>query len=333
MQLDYPLTFDLSTLWRDYLWGGSKLKALLPTYPADQPLAELWIVSDRPDEERVGVVANGPLRGTSLRNLMTTCADELLGALQPINGRFPVLIKLLDPAQPFSLQVHPTPKVAAKLGGEAKPEFWTFLPGTAATTRLVAGLKHGVTRTMFESILRGGGDLEPLLQELRPSVGDSLYIPAGRVHSCGAGALIYEVQTNSDTTYRIFDWNRVDAKTGQPRVLHIDEALASIDFFDIEPGLESPTRRTEQGATVDTLVDTPLFTVERWTTSQQVHHEPASHQSFEIVTVIEGSASVSGGGEAVTLAQLGTTLLPASVPGYSIDPTGETVYLRTFVRT
>lgn len=333
MQLNYPLTFDLTTLTRDYLWGGDRLKPFVPGYPADQPLAEIWVVSDRPEEDKIGRIANGPLTGTTLRELMKSRPNELLGRVQAINGKFPLLIKFLDVAQRFSLQVHPPKVVAEELGADTKPECWILLPGTANGGRFYAGLRKGVSRKMFEDALRSGNDLKPLLHTVVPNEGDCLNIPAGRLHSALEGTFVYEVQTNSNTTYRVSDWGRLDPKTGQPRAIHIEEALQSINFDDIEPTVETPIARIEQGAQVELLVDTPDFVIERWTVDEPVTLSPSKQGSFDVVTVVSGQLEVQGGGETVTLDQFGTALLPAALTEYSLKHATPCVFLRTFVRS
>lgn len=333
MQLNYPLTFDLMGLTRNLIWGGSKLKRLVPDYPTEAPLAEIWLVSDRPEDGRVGMVTNGPLAGVTMTELLAWFPNELLGSVKPMNGKFPLLIKLLDTNDAFSLQVHPNDVAAKKLNAESKTEFWAFLDGTDEGAHATAGIKQGVARDIFDSTLRSGADLTPLLHTIALQPGDALHVPAGRLHSMSKGALIYEVQENSNSTYRVFDWNRIDGKTGQPRALHIDEAIASIDFTDVEPTLQAPKKRQQPGATVEQLVDTPYFTIERWTPTEPAIHRQTSGQSFEVITMVEGEATISGGGQNVHLGQFGTTLLPAALKEYSLKHAGGCVFLRTFVRT
>ncbi len=332
MQLTYPLTFDLMGLTRNLLWGGGKLKRLVPNYPEDTPLAEIWVISDRPEDGRIGMVSNGPLAGVSLTELMAWSPSELLGKVKPMNGKFPLLIKFLDTNDAFSLQVHPDDSAAKELNAESKTEFWAFLAGTDPGTYATAGLKHGVTREHFEQTLRSGDDLAPLLHTVPVRDGDCLYVRSGRIHSMSKGALIYEVQENSNTTYRVFDWNRIDVKTGKPRALHVDNAIVSIDFHDFEPNLQKPCIRRDAGATVEELVDTPYFTIERWTTSTIVNHRPAEHGSFEVLTVLEDSAEVSANNEMAQLSKFGTSLIPAAAGTYCVKPKTTVTYLRTFVR-
>lgn len=329
----YPFTFDPDELTQDQLWGGSKLKHLVPGYPNHQPLAELWVVSDRPEDDRVGRIANGPLAGTTLRDLMEHRSTELLGKVAPVDGKFPLLIKFLDAKQRLSLQVHPPVELAAVLGGEPKTECWTMLEGTDSGAAIIAGLKPDVTQAQFESTLRSGGDLEPLLHTIQPQPGECMFLPSGRLHAIDAGCLIYEVQQNSNTTYRVFDWNRVDARTQQPRALHVEQALQSIDFTDVEPTLQQPVRRQESGSVVETLVDCPYFTLERWTTNQMQTYNPSINGSFDVITVLNGNATITANGQPVDLGEFGTALLPAALEHHELRPSGEVTYLRTYVRT
>lgn len=311
---------------QSYLWGGEKLKSLVPQYPAHEPLAEIWAVSDRPEDDRVSVVANGSLAGTSLRDLMAARTDDLLGDAQPVNGKFPLLVKLLDAKERLSLQVHPPASSAAKLGGDPKTECWYFLDGTAPDAQVIAGLKPCVTQETFEAAV-AANELEPLLHANPVQPGDCMFLPSGRLHAIDAGCLLLEIQQNSNTTYRVYDWGRVDAKTGQPRALHVSEALASIDFSDVEPGLQQPTRRTEAGSTVQTLVDCPLFTLEHWQSDATAMH--ALNRSFELLVAIT-PFSLEGNGEHLDLQPLDVILVPAAVRSYRT--LGGGAYIRAFVR-
>lgn len=324
----YPFLFELEGMTQAYLWGGEKLKPLVPDYPADQPLAEIWTVSDRPEDKRMSVVANGPLTGTTLRQLMTDHAEELLGDVQPVDGKFPLLVKLMNSGQRLSLQVHPPTEKAAELKGDPKTECWFFLEGTEPTAQLFAGVRRGTTRAVFESTLRDGGKLEPLLHVIRPQGGDCLFLPSGRLHAMDAGSLFLEIQENSNTTYRVFDWNRIDKRTGRPRELHVDKALAAIDFADVEPGFQEILPDTEGENRFDHLVDCPQFTLERWEIASEQTHQP--ERSFELITAIAPlRVSVEGTPE-LSVPALSTVLLPASLPRYTVRGRDAT-YIRTYV--
>lgn len=320
----YPLTFELDGMGQNYLWGGRKLVPLMPHWPADEPLAEIWVISDRPEDERVSIVSNGPLAGTSLRELVTTRTKELLGTVPTVNGKFPLLIKLLDAQQRLSLQVHPPATIAQRLGAEPKTESWLLLEGTNPDAHIIAGLKHPTTQTEFEAAARSG-ELEPLLHSQHVRPGDFMFLPSGRLHAIDAGCLILEIQQNSNTTYRVFDWNRVDPKTQQPRQLHLQEALQSIDFDDIQPSLTS----TSESAQHQTLIEASECTVEQWQLNGLQEHSPDG--SFEIITVLSGSPTLHWQANTVELTQFQSVLIPACLPEYHL--TGTAHYVRTFIRT
>ena len=198
------------------------------------PVGESWEVVDREDAQ--SVVHGGPLRGTTLHDLWTSRREEIFGPDYKTHtaARFPMLIKLLDARERLSVQVHPPVHMSQALGGEPKTEMWYFadaLPGAS----IYAGLKRDVTRQQFETLLREGR-VEEALHVIPVERGDSIFIPSGRLHAIGEGNVIVEVQQNSDTTYRVFDWNRTGLD-GVPRKLHIEESMESIDFNDFEPAV------------------------------------------------------------------------------------------------
>src|SRR2546427_2716808 len=227
----YPLTFH--PLLKERVWGGRKLAEIYhKPLPPGVPIGESWEISDRPGD--VSIIANGPLAGKDLHWLVENHATELLGAAQTQQGRFPLLIKILDAEEKLSLQVHPPPAKAAELGGEPKTEMW-YIADAAPGAELYVGLRRGMTRAEFERKIQAGTVAE-CFHRIPVKAGDVMFLPSGRVHAIGAGLVIFEIQQNSDTTYRVFDWNRrgVDRK---PRQLHIPESLASINFQDFEPPL------------------------------------------------------------------------------------------------
>jgi len=252
----YPLTFH--PLFKERVWGGRKLAEIYhKPLPPGVPIGESWEISDRPGD--VSVIANGPLAGQDLHWLVEHHAPELLGATQRAHGRFPLLIKILDAQEKLSLQVHPPPAKAAELGGESKTEMW-YIADAAPGAEIFVGLKHGVTREDFERKIQAGM-VADCLHRLSVRPGDAMFLPSGRVHAIGAGLVIFEIQQNSDTTYRVFDWNRVGLD-GKPRALHLDQSLASIDFNDFEPALIRGEPAETEPATAQTLVSNPLFRVE-----------------------------------------------------------------------
>lgn len=227
-----PITFV--PLYMERVWGGRELERQLGrALPPDATIGESWEIVDRETEQ--SVVSDGPLSGRTLHELWSEHRAQLFGARHVSAGaRFPLLCKLLDARDRLSVQVHPPATVAALLGGEPKTEMWYFLacdPGS----RIYAGLRAGTTRERFEKLLRHGR-IEECLHTLPTEAGESIFIPSGRLHAIGEGNLIIEIQQNSDTTYRVFDWNRAGLD-GKPRALHVEESLLSTDFEDHEPAL------------------------------------------------------------------------------------------------
>lgn len=224
-----PLRFQ--PLYQPRVWGGRALQTELGRQlPPGSPIGESWEIVDRPEAQ--SVVDGGALAGQSLRKLLERHAEDIMGPQWPPARAFPILVKWLDCRERLSLQVHPPATVARELGGEPKTENW-YIAQTVPGAELIAGLKHGVTRAQFERAL-GDNTLEGCVHRFPVAAGDSLLVRSGQVHAIDAGNLILEIQQNSDTTYRVYDWGRLGLD-GLPRPLHIKESLLSIDWNDFEP--------------------------------------------------------------------------------------------------
>lgn len=222
-------------LYQERVWGGSRLaRSLGRSLPDERLIGESWEIVDRPEAQ--SIIAGGTLSGLTLRQAIESHASDLLGLTYPAHQPFPILVKWLDCRERLSLQVHPPAAVAGELKGEPKSENW-YIAEVDSGAGLLAGLKRGVTRDQFESALSEHA-LEPLIHRIRSCPGDSLFVPSGRIHAIDAGNLILEIQQNSDTTYRVYDWGRIGLN-GKPRHLHIEESLRSINFEDFEPEVVS----------------------------------------------------------------------------------------------
>ena len=320
----YPLTFR--PIFKERVWGGRNLERLfnkpLPQ-PSTVPIGESWEITDRP--EGVSEITNGPLAGRTLRWLMENHAAELLGRAAPTAaGRFPLLVKLLDAQDVLSLQVHPPAPLAASLDGEPKTEMWYFAE-TTPTAEIFVGLKRGVTRAEFEQRL-ADSSVAQCFHRHAVKAGEAMFLPSGRVHALGAGSVIFEIQQNSDTTYRVFDWNRRD-KEGNLRDLHIAQGLASIDFTDFEPPLLPNRLATDPAAQADTLVRDPLFevTLRREPAGRSEHH---THAGLVILAVLEGHLTVTGGGQTEDLFPGEFCLLPAALSAFTLAPYAATKFLQ-----
>ena len=302
----YPLTFQ--PIFKQRVWGGRELERLYhKPLPSGVPIGESWEITDRPGD--VSVITNGPLAGKDLHWLMENHAADLLGDAEPQRGRFPLLIKILDAQDKLSLQVHPPAARAAEPGGEPKTEMW-FIAEAVPGAELFVGLKLGVTRAEFERKIKAGTVAE-CFHRVPVRAADAMFLPSGRVHALGAGLVIFEIQQNSDTTYRVFDWNRLGLD-GKPRELHVPQSLASIDFNDFEPSL-LPSAFVQQGTQrVRPLVSDPLFTVEAHQADPAVT-VPLRPNKMQIVALLAGRVHFISGQEKLILTPGQFCLVPASL--------------------
>lgn len=321
----YPLIFQ--SIFKDRVWGGRELARLYgKKLPTGQPIGESWEISDRPGD--ASIIANGPLAGKNLRWLMENHAAEILGdAKSAAEGRFPLLCKILDAREKLSLQVHPPANKAKELRGEPKTEMW-FIADAAPDASLYVGLKKGVTRVEFEKKI-ADGSVADCFHRIPVKAGDTMFLPSGRVHAIGDGLVIFEIQQNSDTTYRVFDWNRVGLD-GKPRELHVAQSLASIDFNDFEPKLVPAFYRQATGFKFRQLVEDPLFTI------QEIVFENAGSvkltgQFLRILAATKGAMSITALGNDITieLEPGDFCLIPASLKDVEVKAAASTSFLVT----
>ena len=302
----YPLTFQ--PIFKQRVWGGRELERLYhKPLPSGVPIGESWEITDRPGD--VSVITNGPFAGKDLRWLMENHATDLLGGAKPHGGRFPLLIKILDAQDKLSLQVHPPAARAAELGGEPKTEMW-YIAEASPGAELYVGLKRGVSRAEFERKIKAGTVAE-CFHRVSVRATDAMFLPSGRVHALGAGLVIFEIQQNSDTTYRVFDWNRLGLD-GKPREVHVPQSLASIDFNDFEPSLLPSAFVRQDAQRVRPLVSDPLFSVEVHQADPAVT-APLRPNKMQIVALLAGRVHVISGQENLILTPGQFCLVPASL--------------------
>jgi mannose-6-phosphate isomerase len=307
----YPLTFR--PILKQRVWGGRSLDRLYhKELPPGAPIGESWEISDRPGD--ASVIANGPLAGRDLRWLMEEHAAEVMGSARAPDGRFPLLVKILDAREKLSLQVHPPAQLAASLGGEPKTEMW-YVADAAPGAELYAGLKRGVTREEFERRI-SDGTVADCFHRVSVRKDDVMFLPSGRVHALGAGIVLFEIQQNSDTTYRVFDWNRVGLD-GKPRDLHIPQSLASIDFEDFEPRLIQSRYSRNATLAVRYLVDDPLFRVDACQVKRGQRFYIRS-DGAQVLGILRGRLEITHGDSKLALADGQFTLLPASLGRVSL---------------
>jgi mannose-6-phosphate isomerase len=273
----HPLVFK--PLFMERIWGGRRLQELFgKDLPANVRIGESWELVDR--EEAQSVVAAGRWSGRTLHELWMEHRAEVFGTIADA-PRFPLLIKLLDASEKLSLQVHPPPNVANELGSQAKTEFW-YIAEARPGAELYVGLRNNSSRAALEKAI-DEGTVEDHVHRLPVRTGDAMFLPSGRMHAIGAGNVIVEIQQNSDTTYRVFDWNRKD-ESGTPRRLHVSESLESIDFEDFEPQLLS--RRSEA------LLRDEVFNIDLWELTAE--REITASGTFAAVICVSGEIECSG---------------------------------------
>lgn len=308
----YPLCFE--PVYQPYIWGGDRIVRRFKRDEPDGVYAESWEIADRP--EGMSHVTNGPLKGQSLRELVRRMGSKLVG-----EGRrdkvFPLLIKLIDARETLSVQVHPNDESAREHGGEPKTEMW-YVIDAEPDACVYAGLKPGTDRTSFKQAIRDGS-LEDLLTIVPVQAGDAIYMPGGRVHAIGAGCLLLEVQQNSNTTYRLYDWGRVGSD-GRPRELHVDQALKVIRWRDVAPPKVAPRRigRIDRNELWE-VVSSPYFRMERLDL-QEAWHGGGDGQTFHVLFVRDGRARLSWEGGRIDLRPGTSCLVPAALLQYQLKP-------------
>jgi len=294
-----PIIFE--PIFIERMWGGRRLESKFhKKLPPEKRIGESWEIVDRPEAQ--SVVADGPLCGKTLHQLWTQHRQEIFGHLAD-TSHFPLLIKILDAQETLSLQVHPPENIARRLGGEPKSEFWYV--AAAENAELFLGFRKSITRNKFEETLRDGTVMD-YVHNIAVHAGDAVFLPAGRVHAVGAGNLLIEIQQNSDTTYRVFDWNRTDPTSGEQRELHVEQAVQCIDFEDVQP---KPI-----AAGGELLISHSLFEIQKWNLDEP--REAAPFGQFAIVCCLTGNLSCAN----VELAAGQIFLVQAQLQDRQLEP-------------
>jgi mannose-6-phosphate isomerase len=320
---------------KDYLWGGRNLAQLGRTLPPDGVVAESWEIAAHGDGTTK--VTNGTFAGQPLTAVQEALGLALIGtrnAWAHERGKFPLLIKLLDAEQPLSVQVHPDDDYArAHEGNElGKTEMWVVLNARPGA-ELILGLRRGTTRESLRAALLAGQP-EPCLHRVRVSAGDFVCVPAGTIHAILDGIMVAEIQQNSNTTYRVYDWGRVGPE-GKPRDLHMDKALDVINFDAVEPRV-SPNQPVEQGPGYrrSVLCRNRYFMTERVELAAGAAYPGnCDGETLEIWGVIEGAADITpeakGAGERLSAVRF--ALLPAALGEFRVTTETGATLLRTYV--
>ncbi len=301
----YPLRFEPIFQYR--LWGGQRLAHVLAApLPGDEPIGEAWLLSDR--EDHPSVVADGALKGQTIQQLMQRWPEQLLGKFAGRFSRFPLLLKFLDAQQVLSVQVHPSDQMAQYIppGESGKTEAWVVLEA-GANGRVYAGLKSGTTPQSLQQAIDHHA-VAGTLASFKAAASDAVFIQAGTMHSL-CDLVVFEIQQNSDVTYRLDDWDRVDAKTGESRPLQVKQAMACIDFGQVAispvvPVIDESTPLRREG-----LFDCAHFRLSR------VHaNSPfmvGKKDSPSVLVCIEGAGQIEYHGIEYTFNKGDVMLLPS----------------------
>lgn len=323
----YPLTF--TPVLKDYIWGGRNLETKLGrTLPAEGTIAESWEIAAH--EDGVSVVDNGRYAGTPLTQLHQQLGIDLIGTHNQWaqeRGKFPLLIKILDASQKLSVQVHPNDHYALEHEGNelGKTEMWVVLDATE-DAGVILGVTAGTTPNNFKEAIHAG-NLEPHLHTIPVKKGDVVCVPAGSLHAILGGLLIAEIQQNSNTTYRVYDWNRL--RDGKPRPLHIQQALDVINFGQTEPQLCPPSLiHQEAGVTRSLLCRNAYFVTERVEIEAGgVFNGRCDGTTLEIWGCLEGDVALNQ----LPLSPVTFTLLPAKMGAFEVNAKRPSILLRTYV--
>jgi mannose-6-phosphate isomerase len=309
----YPLKFNPVYSYR--IWGGDKLKTVLNKNYQEDAIGESWEISDVPENETE--VAEGSLKGQTLKQLIKTFKGDFVGNIvyDIFGNDFPLLIKFIDAKTPLSIQVHPSNELAKKRHNSfGKNEMW-YVMQAEDNAELIVGFNQNVKREAYVNHLNNA-TLNEILNIEKVKKGDTYYIPTGRVHAIGAGVLLAEIQQTSNITYRIYDYDRVDAKTGEKRELHTDLAIDAIDFNFYD---NYKTDYTNKINSSNELVHSPYFKTNFIAVKGMVEKEYTNLDSFVIYMCVEGVANIKSNNSVNNLITGETLLIPASIKNVKIE--------------
>ncbi len=310
-----PMPLRFRPVYKDYIWGGDRI---VHKYGRPEPpgiYAESWEVADR--SEGMSVVADGPLASRTLSELRSADPAGLLG-VHARPGPFPLLVKLIDARERLSVQVHPDEVCAARHGGEPKTEAWYVLEAELDAC-VFAGLRPGVDRAAVEDAIRRTR-LEEVLNRVPVAAGDAIFVPGGRVHALDAGLVILEVQQNSNTTYRMYDWGRV-GHDGRPRETHVAQALRCVRWTDTSsPRCTPETLPSPPHSQRQRMIGCSAFVMERWRIGAAVEDQPPA-PAMRMWFICDGELLIEGGDQHVRIDAGVTVLLPAAFSSARLVPT------------
>jgi len=318
----YPLRFE--PIYQYRLWGGRRLADLLAApLPGHGPIGEAWVLSDRDDY--ASRVADGPLKGQTIGHLMEQSPEQLLGRLAGHFSCFPLLLKFLDVREMLSLQVHPADarKDLLPAGETGKTEAWVVLEA-GPKSRIYAGLKSGITAAdLRRAVARGV--VADLVSSFIPKQGDGVFIPAGTVHSLGGDVVVFEIQENSDVTFRLDDWGHIDPTTGRSRALQVDQALSAINMAQGAVAPVAPVVEETAPVERERLFDCEYFRL--WRLHGQSPFAVGAAGVPRVLICLEGTGRVEHGGQTYAAGKGDVWLLPAAVGACAFRPSGAVTLL------
>lgn len=324
----YPLKFE--PIFKPRVWGGRTMESRLGKHLPQGLIGESWELVDLEGDQ--SVVAAGPARGRTLSQLVAMWGPDLLGGANLMDGRFPLLLKYLDAQEPLSVQVHPDEAAALLAGGEVrvKHEAWYVLDA-APQAWILRGVRPGIDPQQFRQAV-SDGTIVNALHRIHVRSGHAYYIPSGTVHALGPGLLIAEIQTPSDTTFRLFDWDRIDPATGKSRELHVEQALACVSYGPVPGEAEHPEHVASVWTAITRLITCDSFVVERVRMAAGVE-QAIPYSEMVVWVVLEGSGRIScdGLGDSVPFGRGETVLLPAALKNGRVMIESPTVWLEITV--
>jgi mannose-6-phosphate isomerase len=310
----YPLRFE--PIYQYRLWGGRRLGELLTAPLPSGPVGEAWLLSDRDDHQ--SRVTDGHLKGRTIGQLLQQFPEQMLGTLAHKFQRFPLLLKFLDVHEMLSVQVHPTKanKNLLPAGETAKTEAWVVLEA-GPESRIYAGLKLGTTAAGLRLALENGTVVD-LLAEFTPKPGDGIFLWSGTVHALGGDIVVFEIQQNSDVTFRLYDWDHLDPKTGKLRALQVDQAIACIDFAEGPVGRVAPVVEATTPVKREKLFHGEHFWL--WRLRGQSPFSVGVAGVPRLLVCIGGAGQVEHGGATYAVAKGDVFLLPAMIGACTFRP-------------
>jgi mannose-6-phosphate isomerase len=317
----YPLKFE--PIYQYRIWGGRRLNNLLTKpLPANDLIGEAWILSDRDDHP--STITEGALKGKTINDLMTDASHQLLGKLDDKFKRFPLLLKFLDCQEVLSVQVHPSDQLKQYIppGESGKTEAWVVLE-TGEKGVIYAGLKPGTTEDKLRNSLEKHKVADDLAS-FSPTIGNAILITAGTVHTLG-DVVVFEVQENSDVTYRLYDWDRVDEKTGKPRDLQVEQAIACIDFAQTAIGPVKPVVENDGPQLREKIFDNEHFIL--WRLTGTLPFMVGKEALPRVLVCIEGAGELESNNNLFSLTKGEVMLLPAVSGACPFVPKGNVILL------